>query len=120
MHSWAVWAAGFFSSATMRHTMSRSVTTPINLLATSMIGISPQLLSTIIFATVSRDVVAEQHAGSGVITSRAYLAMCSSWSETPRRVFKPAGLFPIDRPSIVTVQPVFVVSRQLDRRVVLG
>jgi serine/threonine protein kinase len=44
----------------------------------SMIGISPQLFCTIIFATWSRAVLAEQHAGSCVITSRASLAIIFS------------------------------------------
>src|SRR6185295_7265735 len=55
--------------------MSRSVTTPTNWLVESTIGISPQLLCTISAATSSRVVAGEQHAGFGVITSRASLAI---------------------------------------------
>src|SRR4029077_21102855 len=55
--------------------MSRSVTTPTNWLVASTIGISPQLLCTISAATSSRVVAGEQHAGFGVITSRASLAI---------------------------------------------
>ena len=41
-------------------------------------GISPQFFCTMSLATRSRVVPGEQHAGSGVITSRASLAMRSS------------------------------------------
>src|SRR5439155_26149204 len=51
--------------------MSRSVTTPTTVSPTSTTGISPQSFWAIIFATSSSVVFGVQHAGSGVITSRA-------------------------------------------------
>src|SRR5215472_14775207 len=80
MHDSAVCPVGFFPSATTRHTMSRSVTTPTGRLLESVTGISPQLFCCISLATWSNVVFGEQQAGSGVMMSRASLA-----------IFPPAG-----------------------------
>jgi hypothetical protein len=48
----------------------------------------------IIFATWSIDVCGEQHAGSGVITSRAFLAIVFSFSELMLRWRVQAGCQP--------------------------
>jgi hypothetical protein len=77
MQSAAVRSTGFRPLAIVRHTMSRSVTTPIGCLldVLSTTGISPQSLSTIIRATSGKEVSAVQHAGSGVIMSLTFIVM---------------------------------------------
>src|SRR6266550_5508404 len=71
MQSAAVKSRGLRPLATVRQTISRSVTTPIGTLLEvfSTTGISPQSWSTIIRATSGRDVSAVQHAGSALIIS---------------------------------------------------
>src|SRR5687767_6549775 len=73
MASSAVTEVGFFPLATTRHTMSRSVTTPMSRFEASTTGISPQSASTIMLATSLKLVSGPQHCGSGVITSFASL-----------------------------------------------
>src|SRR5687767_14657156 len=67
----ALTVLGFFPLATTRHTMSRSVTTPMSRFEASTTGISPQSAWTIMLATSLRLVSGPQHCGSGVITSFA-------------------------------------------------
>src|SRR6266436_5634821 len=71
MQSLAVKSRGLRPLATVRQTISRSVTTPIGTLLDlfSTTGISPQSWSTIIRATSGREVSAVQQAGSAVIMS---------------------------------------------------
>src|ERR1051325_6327649 len=80
MQSAAFISIGFRPLATVRHTISRSVTTPIGFLleVLSTTGISPQSLSTIIRATSGREVSAVQHAGSGVIMSLTFMVLSFS------------------------------------------
>jgi hypothetical protein len=80
MQSAAVSSIGLRPLATVRHTISRSVTTPMGCLleVLSMIGISPQSLSTIILATSGNEVPAVQNAGSGVIMSLTCITMLLS------------------------------------------
>src|SRR5436853_4146535 len=86
MQSAAVRSNGLRPLATVRQTMSRSVTTPTGILLDlfSTTGISPQSLSTIIRATSGKDVSAVQHAGSGVIISLTFIVMLllfkTTWS----------------------------------------
>ena len=51
MTSWTTQPSTFFPSATTRHTMSRSVTTPTGRSLRSMTGISPQSFCTMSLAT---------------------------------------------------------------------
>src|SRR5258706_12399997 len=76
MASAALSSSGFLFSATVRQTMSRSVTTPIGILLPlfSTTGISPQSLSTINLATSGKGVSGVQHAGLAVITSFTCIA----------------------------------------------
>src|SRR6476469_2585248 len=72
--------------------MSRSVITPMGRSDVSSTGISPQSFSTISRATSSSVAFGEQHAGSGVITSRASLAI-----GPPLRLLIAFGRVEIDR-----------------------
>src|SRR6185295_14430851 len=76
MQSAAVSSSGFLSFATVRITISRSVTTPTGFLLSlfSTTGISPQSLSTIILATSGKRLSSVQHAGLAVITSFTCIA----------------------------------------------
>src|SRR6267378_3743420 len=74
MQSAAVDSSGLMLFATIRQTISRSVVTPIGILFLST-GISPQSLSTIIFATSGKGVSGAQHAGSAVMTSFTCIAL---------------------------------------------
>ena len=71
MHASAVKSIGSLPAATRRQTMSRSVTTPTRVLSAWLrtIGISPQSLSTIAWATSRSGVSGVQHAGFGVMIS---------------------------------------------------
>ena len=75
MQSPAVWSSGFFPSATIRHTMSRSVITPISVprSSPSTTGISPQSFCTINLATSRSGVDAVQQAGLGVMISFTFM-----------------------------------------------
>src|SRR5258708_16892546 len=76
----AVSSTGLSPLATMRQTMSRSVTTPIGTLLErlSITGISPQSFSIIILATCGKGVSAAQHAGSLVMTSLTCIVLTSN------------------------------------------
>src|SRR2546425_3140317 len=77
MHDSTVYAIGFFPSATTRQTISLSVTTPIGCSVASTTGISPQSFATMSLATSSSVAFGPQHAGFGVMTSRAsFVIVC--------------------------------------------
>ena len=126
MQSAAVRSKGFRPLATMRQTISRSVTTPIGALldVLSTTGISPQSLSTIIRATSGREVSAVQHAGSAVIMSFTCIVL-----HPPFPTFKPglplagfiapqpnAGVFETNQPPAAQPLAVFRVLQRDELR----